>query len=572
MDASPSPNGDYILTEAAHRPFSYLVPAYRFPKRIAVLDAQSGDLVKEIADLPLAEDVPVAFGSVRKGVRSAEWRADAPATLAWTEALDEGDAGQEADERDRLYTLEAPFDGEPTSLATLPLRYGGVTWGDDDLALVSEYWFATRKTRTYAVAPGDPGSSEAAEPKVLFDYSYENRYDDPGSPLTEPTGNGTRVLKMSERGDLFLTGSGASPEGDRPFLRIFDPESGETEELFRSEAPFYESPVDLLDADERILLTRRETATERPNYFRRNLRTGEATQLTDFAHPYPALADVQKKLITYERADGVQLTATLYLPADYDAEEDGPLPGLLWAYPQEYKSADAAGQVSGSPHAFKWLSYWGAVPYVTQGYAVLDDASMPIIGEGKEEPNDTFREQLVAGARAAIEEGARRGVLDPDRVGVGGHSYGAFMVANLLAHSDLFEAGIARSGAYNRSLTPFGFQREERTFWEAPEVYFSMSPFMHVDDVDDPLLLIHGQEDNNSGTYPMQSERYYNALKGLGKTTRLVMLPEESHGYRARESVLHMLWEMNRWLDTYVKNGGDGVASSEEGGEARGER
>ena len=250
------------------------------------------------------------------------------------------------------------------------------------------------------------------------------------------------------------------------------------------------------------------------------------------------------------------LTATLYLPAGYDPDADGPLPTFVWAYPQEFKSADAAGQRTDSPYQFRRVSYWGAVPWVTRGYAVLDDASMPVVGEGEEEPNDTFRAQLVANAQAAIDEGVRRGVVDPDRVAIGGHSYGAFMTANLLAHSDLFRAGVARSGAYNRSLTPFGFQREERLLWEAPEVYFSMSPFMHADKVDEPILLIHGEADNNSGTFPIQSIRFYNAIKGLGGTARLVMLPDESHGYAARESLLHMLWEMDRWLDTYVKNAG----------------
>jgi dipeptidyl aminopeptidase/acylaminoacyl peptidase len=150
----------------------------------------------------------------------------------------------------------------------------------------------------------------------------------------------------------------------------------------------------------------------------------------------------------------------------------------------------------------------------------------------------------------------RRGVAERGRIAIGGHSYGAFMAANLLAHSDLFAAGIARSGAYNRTLTPFGFQAEERTVWQAPEVYVEMSPFMNAQDVDEPLLMIHGTLDNNSGTFPMQSERFYSALKGLGGTTRLVMLPLEGHGYRARESVLHMLWEMDRWLGTYVAGAG----------------
>lgn len=548
--ASPSPNGQYVLAESIHQPYSYLVPAYRFPRLIEVMDLD-GNLVRQIDDLPLAEGVPTAFGSVPTGIRSINWRADTPATLYWVEALDGGDARVEADFRDQVYMLEAPFSSEPTALAKLKLRYGGVTWGHDQLAIVYESWWSTRKRRVYAFDPSQSGQ----EPRVLFDYSYEDRYNDPGRPLTGPTEQGTYVLMTADNGSaIFLTGTGASPEGNRPFLRKMDLASGEMDELFRSEAPYYESPVTLIDPDAMTLMTRRESTTETANYFMRDLKGGDLAAVTAFPHPYPELADIQKEFITYQRADGVTMTATLYLPAGYEVEQDGPLPAFVWAYPREFKSAAAAGQISDSPYRFKRVSYWGAVPYVTQGFAILDNASMPIIGEGDAEPNDTFREQLVANAQAAIDEGVRRGVLDPERVAIGGHSYGAFMTGNLLAHSDLFRAGIARSGAYNRTLTPFGFQAEERLFWEAPEIYFYMSPFMHAEKINEPLLMIHGEADNNSGTFPMQSRRMYSALKGLGKTARLVMLPHESHGYRARESIMHMLWETNRWLDLYVKN------------------
>ena len=314
-----------------------------------------------------------------------------------------------------------------------------------------------------------------------------------------------------------------------------------------------------------MLLTQRETVTDPPNYVARDLGTGDATVLTEFAHPYPELADVQKETVEYTRADGVPLSATLYLPPGYDASRDGPLPTLVWAYPTEFKSADAAGQRSDSPYQFTYVSYWGAVPFVTRGYAVLDDAAFPIVGEGDVEPNDSFRQQLVMNAQAAIDAGVARGVVDPDRVAVGGHSYGAFMVGNLLAHSDLFRAGIARSGAYNRTLTPFGFQREERTFWDDPALYVGMSPFMHAEKIDEPILLVHGDADNNPGTFTLQSERLYGALKGLGGTARLVLLPAESHGYRARESLLHMLWEQDRWLETHVKNAGPRETAQAEG-------
>jgi dipeptidyl aminopeptidase/acylaminoacyl peptidase len=546
---SPSPDGCYILVQTTRRPFSYTVPARRFPLAIEIWDAD-GQSVKTIAELPLADDVPVPRDSVRKGTRSVEWRGDADATLLLVEALDGGDAGAEAEARDRLSLLEAPFEAEPRVLADIDHRYRGTSWGNDDLALIFGRWWKTRNAKAWRVKPGDPD----AAPSVILDYSYEDRYNDPGEPLLEPTQRGTQVLVTANDGaTVFLAGAGASPEGDRPFLDEMDVETGATKRLFRSEAPYYEEPVILLDPEKRILLTQREAKDIQPNYWIRGLKDGSESRITTFPHPNPQFADVQKEMIRYAREDGVELTAMLYLPAGYDAGKDGSLPMLVWAYPHEFKSASAAGQVTDSPHRFVRVTYWSPMLWLARGYAVLDDAAMPIVGEGDEEPNDTFVEQLVSSAKAAVDEVVRRGVADPDRLAIGGHSYGAFMAANLLAHSDLFSAGIARSGAYNRTLTPFGFQAEERTVWQAPEIYFGMSPFMHAQKVNEPILLIHGEADNNSGTYPLQSERFYAALKGLGATARLCMLPHESHSYRARESILHMLWEMSEWMDRYVK-------------------
>lgn len=545
--ASPSPDGEYILVQTTKRPFSYIVPASRFPARIEAWDAD-GNLIHVMADLPLQDDVPTGFGSVPTGVRSISWRADADATLYWAEARDGGDARAEAEVRDEVMMLEAPFTAAPTAIASLSLRYGGVQWSEDGWAFVNESWFSTRQRRTYRFDPDAPGEMD-----LVFDLQTEDRYNNPGFPVSHASDRGTAVLLTADGGgSIYLAGQGASPEGNRPFLRKMDVATGETEEIFRSEAPYYEGFVAVLDDGK--LLTSRESVDEPPNYFVRDLGSGVVSRVTDFPHPYPQFADIRKEAIQYEREDGVPLSATLYLPADYDRDRDGPLPTFVWAYPTEFKSAAAAGQRRDSPYQFTRIAYSGAVPYVTRGYAVLDNASMPVIGEGDEEPNDTFREQLVANAKAVIAEGVRRGVVDPDRVGVGGHSYGAFMTGNLLAHSDLFRAGIARSGAYNRTLTPFGFQREERLFWEDPDLYFEMSPFMHADKVNEPILLIHGEADNNSGTFPIQSLRFYSALKGLGAIVRLVMLPAESHGYAARESVLHMMWEMDRWLEMYVKN------------------
>ncbi len=547
-DFDPSPNGAYLLVQTIHRPYSYLVPAYRFPRRVEVMDLQ-GNVVHVVADLPLQEQVPIAFGSVPTGPRSIGWRSDAPATLVWVEALDGGDAGKPADERDRVYLHAAPFRGHPEPLVTLELRYAGIRWGRDDLALVSESWRRTRQTRTWRVQPGRP----QAAPELLVDRSYEDRYSDPGGPDVRWNARGRTVISTADRGrSLFMLGAGASPEGDRPFVDRFDLRTKRTTRLFRSEAPYYERPIRVLDDRGSYLLTLRESQEDPPNYFVRDLRENTARQVTSFPNPTPQLAGMRKELVRYQRADGVDLTATLYLPPGY-ASDQGPLPMLMWAYPREFKSADAAGQVVGSPYRFTRLGGWSTPIWLALGYAVLDGPTMPIIGEGDAEPNDTYVEQLVASAQAAVDEMVRRGIGTRGRIAIGGHSYGAFMTANLLAHSDLFAAGIARSGAYNRTLTPFGFQAEERTVWEAPEIYFEMSPFMHAEKVNEPILLIHGEADNNSGTFPLQSRRFYHALKGLGATARLVMLPHESHGYRARESILHMLWEMQEWLDRYVK-------------------
>lgn len=554
--ALPSPDGRYIIAESLVRPFSYLVPAWRFPRRIAILN-RAGEVVRKIADLPLQEAVPIAFGSVATGPRSVSWRHDAPATAVWVEAQDGGDAGRESAIRDRLYVLESPFEGEATAWADLRQRFSGIAWGHDDLAIVTSRWWKTRSERRERLRPGDLG----VPPELLVERSMEDRYSDPGRAVTTPASEGRQVLLQPPGASevIYRIGAGASPEGDRPFLDEVDLATGKTKRRFRSSAPYYELPV--LPLADGSLLSRRESVTEPPNYGVRMLAADSTSDptavrtITDFPHPTPQLTDLKKQLITYQRDDGVALSATLYLPPGHDPAQDGALPMVMWAYPIEFKSAAAAGQIRDSPYRFERISWRSPVLWLARGYAVLDDPKMPIVGEGDEEPNDRFREQLVSSARAAVEAMVERGITERHRIAIGGHSYGAFMTANLLAHSDLFAAGIARSGAYNRTLTPFGFQAEERTFWQAPEVYFKMSPFMHAEKIDEPILLIHGDADNNSGTFPIQSERFYHALKGHGATTRLVMLPHESHGYRARESILHMLFETDAWLERYVKNG-----------------
>ncbi|WP_132999031.1 prolyl oligopeptidase family serine peptidase [Luteimonas arsenica] len=550
VGASVSPDGGHLLRQRLERPFSYAVPYSRFPRRIDVIDLD-GRLLHTVATLPLVEGLPTGNDAVATGVRRVSWRADAPATLVWAEAQDGGDPAREVEVRDRVFAHAAPFRGEPEAIADLSMRYGGIQWGHGSLALLSEYWWKTRQLREWRLSP-DTGTA----PALLREGSYEDRYADPGDPVMQLDERGfARLLTTGDGETIYRIGDGASPEGDRPFLDRQDLAGGGTERLFHSQAPWYEAPIALLDADASRILTLRESPTEPANVLLRTPGAADAepVALTDFPHPTPELRGVSKEQIRYTRDDGIELTADLYLPAGYDAERDGPLPMLMWAYPREFKSADAASQVRGSPHRFNRISYWGPLAYLARGYAVLDGPTMPIVGEGDAEPNDSYVKQLVASAQAAVDEVVERGVADRDRIAIGGHSYGAFMTANLLAHSDLFRAGIARSGAYNRSLTPFGFQAEERNYWQATDTYQAMSPFVHAGKINEPLLIIHGEEDNNSGTFPMQSERLFAAMKGLGGTARLVMLPNESHGYRARESILHMLAETDAWLEKHVK-------------------
>jgi dipeptidyl aminopeptidase/acylaminoacyl peptidase len=545
MDFSPSPDGKLILAQILRRPYSYLVPAFYFPRNVNVIDL-NGKVVKEVASIPLLDYIPTGNNATQREPRAHNWRADQPATLYWAHAQDGGDPKMKTDIRDKVFTWEYPFSGQPKELISLSLRYSRIVWGNNQVAWVYERWINERKERVHQVNP------LTSTKKTIVDRNYEDNYNDPGNVVMTSNEFGRSVMLINNN-QVYMAGAGSSPSGDMPFLDKLDLNTGKKTRQWQCQAPYYESFITFIDHKKGTFVTSRESNTENPNYYLRTLGSTKLTAITQFPHPYPQLNEVKKEVLKYKRADGVELTADLYLPPGYKKEQ-GPLPGFVWAYPREFKSADAAGQMRGSPYAFTRLSWGGPIYWVMRGYAVFDNAAMPIVGEGDKEPNDTYVQQLVASAQAVVDHGAALGVLDRERVGVGGHSYGAFMTANLLAHSDIFKAGIARSGAYNRTLTPFGFQAEERTYWEAPEVYYNMSPFSFADKLKEPILFIHGEADNNSGTFPIQTERFYNAIKGHGGTARYVLLPYESHGYAAKESIMHTLWEMDTWLEKYVKN------------------
>jgi dipeptidyl aminopeptidase/acylaminoacyl peptidase len=541
--ADASPDGKFLLVTTLKAPFSFRVPYFWFARSIEILDA-NGRQVRTIADLPVSDDTPRQ--GVPKGPRSVEWQPLVDATLVWAEALDGGDPIRKVPHRDKLMSLAAPFQGEPSEILKIQHRLMGLNWtAKPGQAMLREFDRDRRWNTTSLIDLADSSSR-----RVVFDLNISDSYKNPGTFLTQVRPDGQTTI-LQDGDVVFLSGQGASESGDRPFLDSMDLKTLKKERLFHCADGVYERPVGFVGTSRTRIVTARESKTEPTNLFVVDLKSGERTKLTDFKDPAPELKGLSKELIKYKRSDGVPLSGTLYLPPGYKSGTRLPL--IVWAYPLEYSDAATAGQVRGSPYTF--TTFRGDDPrfFLTQGYAVLMDATMPVVGD-PETMNDTYVEQITAAAKAAIDTLDAKGVIDPRRVCAAGHSYGAFMTANLLAHSRLFAAGIARSGAYNRTLTPFGFQSERRSFWEAPELYMKMSPFTYANKIKDPLLLIHGEADNNSGTFTIQSERMFQAIKGNGGTARLVLLPHEAHGYRARESVLHVLAEMFEWADKYVKN------------------
>jgi dipeptidyl aminopeptidase/acylaminoacyl peptidase len=546
--ANAAPSGKYILVTTVHRPYSYLLTWTSFPREVEVWD-MNGHVVYKVAKLPLEDNLP--RGGISPLPRDINWRPNEPATLVWAEALDGGDSRKQVPQHDKVMWVKAPFTAAPAELLRTEQRFGGITWGEHaDFALFRDTNMRARRARTYSFNPSNP--SEA--PKLIWDLDTGNRYKNPGTPMMRELPNGHAAMRQ-EGDSIFLQGTGSGPEGDHPFLDKFNVKTLTAERLFQCPDKAYETVVALLNPDGTKLMTRHETPTDPPNYFLRTAGSDEAKALTHFADPTPQIRGIHRELVKYKRADGVPLSMWVYTPAGYTPGTR--LPAVLWAYPREVASADLADEIQGSQYRFTTIRGYSELFFLLDGYVVLDDDSaMPVVAVNgnTETANDTYVEQIVADAKAAIDKAADMGVIDPTRVGVGGHSYGAFMTANLLAHSNLFKAGIAESGAYNRTLTPFEFQNERRTVWQVPDLYIKMSPFMFADKIKTPILLIHGEADSNAGTFPIQSERFYRAIQGNGGYVRYVTLPLEAHGYAAKETMEHVLWEKLNWFDKWVKN------------------
>ncbi|MBZ5602786.1 MAG: prolyl oligopeptidase family serine peptidase [Acidobacteriia bacterium] len=553
-----SPDGKDLLITREHRPFSYLHPYREFPKEVEIW-SPAGAVVYKAASLPLPARIPL--GGVQTGPRNIRWMANHPASLMWVEALDGGNPKEKVPHRDKIMVVNAPFTAPPTEMGKTEERFAGIQFGKD-FVLYEDQARITRILRTYEAKTGQ-------QPKLIWSRNAQDRYKDPGRPVETRQragrggggGFGASVGEsplLESNSTILLKGDGASAKGDHPFLDRFNLDTMKAERVFQCPDDKYETVEAVLDDSGKTFITRRESTTEPPNYFLHNGSSEKA--LTNFTDPAPRVRKITKQLVTYNRADGVPLSMELYLPPDY--KPGTRLPAVVWAYPREYNDAATAGQIEGSPNRFTTITGYSELFFLLDGYAVLENAAMPVVGT-IDVVNNTYVEQIVADAKAAIDKAADMGVVDPNRVGVGGHSYGGFMTANLLAHCNLFRAGIAESGAYNRTLTPFGFQSERRSFWEATSTYTNMSPFFFADKIKDPILLIHGEADDNSGTFPIQSDRMYQAIRGNGGTVRLVFLPAEAHGYRGKETIEHVLWEKFQWFDKYVKHAGTQTSKAE---------
>ncbi|MCF1439538.1 MAG: prolyl oligopeptidase family serine peptidase, partial [Shewanella sp.] len=539
---SLSPDNRFILIGKLTEPFSLRMKYQDFSQQMSILSLTDGR-EQLLAQLPSGEHRPPGPDSVTPGTRNYQWHPAMSATITWVTAADQGDGTRDADIRDRLYLLNVPFDGQAVSLVATPQRIADIDWIDTQTALITQI---NRQEQQITVSLLDERGLTLWHQRALRDT-----YDNPGVLYTQRNVFGRQLIAVAD-GHLLHYGLGASDKGYRPFLKRTSLTDGQSTTLWQTREGKYQRVKYVLSQKPLQLIISSESRTEAPALYQLDVASGTSRLLYQQHDALSAFKGIQKQLLNFTRSDGLPLSGTLYLPAGYTPSQ-GSLPVLMWAYPREYKDKSVAAQVTFSEHKYLSISPRSPVALVSQGYAVFDRVAMPIVGEGSSRPNDSFRQQLIANAEAAVKVLVEMDIADPQRIAVGGHSYGAFMVANLLAHTDLFAAGIARSGAYNRSLTPFGFQNEERNYWQATELYQSMSPFAHAHQINEPILLIHGELDANSGTFPMQSERLFNAIAGLGGTARLVILPWESHSYVAKESLNHLLWEQLNWLDSYLK-------------------
>jgi dipeptidyl aminopeptidase/acylaminoacyl peptidase len=568
MGFSSSPDGQYILAEKLVEPFSFIVGYSSFPNRLDVMDLD-GKVVSNIREIPLQENQTRRSSQVLQDFpREVVWHPSG-ATLGflWKEEKKRDEEGEESEDeertprRDRIMSLAPPFDMSQVKLHVLNTdkdqSFNGIRYAmEGDFAFVTvrdsdnENGESTEKIVAYHLGRDDP-----TEQIVVPEYDPDDIIDHPGEILTQRTQNGiVYALTSSKGGQVYLEGDGLKEDfKPQPFVDRVAIGGGQKERVFEGGKDMYERPLVPLDPDLSQMIVARESKAEFPNSYLWS-PSGSMNKLTANQDPFPEITGVKRVDFTFTRRDGLEIQGRISLPVGY--QEGTRVPAMFWTYPSEYSSEKEYEEDAirdRNHNRFTHLSYlrWSDI-WLSQGYALVHP-DVPIIDKGNTY-NDNYVQHMVDSLYAAIRKVDQMGYIDVDRIGHGGHSYGAFATANLLAHTPFFKAGIAGNGAYNRSLTPMGFQSERRFIWDTHGLYLEMSPFFQADRIDTPILLYHGADDNNTGTFPIQSDRLIQALTGLGKTAVLYKYPYESHSPRAKATYMDIWARWLEWFDKYVKN------------------
>jgi dipeptidyl aminopeptidase/acylaminoacyl peptidase len=595
VDASP--DGRYFRVTLLQKPLSYFVPVSAFGTVDELWDA-NGARITEIARRPLREaDTTTAPGqnaAADTSRRSIAWMPNGqglyylqqePARRgADTTAADSADApsgpGGRARRKDRLYQWVPPFDSASRKvLLESNNRMAEVLFAEDaHVVFVAEN--VSGVAHVYAVYLGEPDGKRYTLTRVRGLPASLGRggtgfggggprggtgadsvtfYQNPGTLMSKTGRTGGEVaLLSSDRRHAYLRGiqyyRAYGDSAPRPFVDRIELKTGQKQRLFESALNVFEQVEAALDDDFAQAIVTRENATTVPDSYLRDMRSGQLVKLTNNRDYSPEITTAPRRMIQVTRADGYRFWVNVTLPPGYRGGTR--LPAMFWFYPYEFTDQPAYDRTrrTYNRNRFPQLGPRSMAYLVTQGYAVVEPDA-PIVG-APNRMNDNYVADLRNNLAAVIDELDRQGIIDRRRLGLGGHSYGAFGTVNAMVHTPFFKAGIAGDGNYNRTLTPNSFQSERRDLWEARETYLAMSPILYADRLTGALLLYHGIEDQNVGTDPINSVRLFHALQGMGKTVALYMYPYEDHGPATRETLLDLWGRWTAWLDLYVKNAG----------------
>ena len=586
-----SPNGEYLRVVTMQKPFSYIVQYSSFGVNDEIWD-RGGKVVATIEKRPLREAPNDDDDDDDSGERrSLAWIPDgsgmvyivsdrpargdsAAAPPAAGRTGGRGGSGAGNNRPDRVIKWNAPFGpGDTTTLYRHTGPLSGVAFTDDGKMLFGAGTaggqgeiFALRldnpthkytivRQRGYTPSLGGRGGRGGGRGGAGDSLSF---YNNPGALLTRRGAAGGQVVMLSSDSAVFLSGTQYFRDflqnAPRAFVDKVDLRTGNKTRLFQSATDAVETVAAPLDDDFSKAIVVRESKAEVANSYLRDMKAGTMTRLTNNTDVTPEFTQAIRKRVVVTRPDGITFVVRVTLPADY--REGTRLPAMFWLYPYEYTSQAEYDRTLRTENVNRFpTGGTRTIEYLaTQGYAVAN-FDPPIMGESGR-MNDNYVSDLRMNLYAVIDELDRQGWIDRNRLGIGGHSYGAFTTANALVHTPFFKAGIAGDGMYNRTLTPNGFQSERRDLWDGQSTYLEVSPMLYVDQMQGALLMYHGMEDQNVGTTLISSIRMMQALRGQGKVSALYMYPYEDHGPATEETLLDLWGRWTAWLDIYVKNAG----------------